>query len=72
MSKLSKKTTKEKGFSLLLILFFTVLFIIIMLPFYAVTLASFKPGEDLIRYGLNLRFDLNLFIYRRPFLLYLV
>jgi arabinosaccharide transport system permease protein len=60
MSKLSKKTTKEKGFSLLLILFFTVLFIIIMLPFYAVTLASFKPGEDLIRYGLNLRFDLNI------------
>ncbi|GJM78960.1 hypothetical protein HMSSN139_14560 [Paenibacillus sp. HMSSN-139] len=31
---------------------------LILLPFYAVTLASFKPGEDLIRYGLNLRFDL--------------
>ncbi len=60
MSKLSEKTTKEKGFSLLLILFFTVLFIIIMLPFYAITLASFKPGEDLIRYGLNLRFDLSI------------
>jgi arabinosaccharide transport system permease protein len=60
MSKLSEKKTKEKGFSLLLILFFTVLFIIIMLPFYAITLASFKPGEDLIRYGLNLRFDLSI------------
>jgi arabinosaccharide transport system permease protein len=24
-----------------------------------VALSSFKPGEDLIRYGLNLRFDLN-------------
>jgi arabinosaccharide transport system permease protein len=60
MSKLSEKTPKEKGFSLLLILFFTLLFIIIMLPFYAVTLASFKPGEDLIRYGLNLRFDLSI------------
>ncbi len=59
MSK-KAKTTKSKLITLSLILFFTLLFIIIMLPFYAITLASFKPGEDLIRYGLNLRFDLNL------------
>ncbi|UQZ35604.1 arabinose transporter permease [Paenibacillus sp. PK3_47] len=38
---------------------FTVLCILILVPFYAVTIASFKPGEDLIRYGLNLRFDLS-------------
>lgn len=43
-----------------ILLIFTILFLVIMLPFYAITLASFKPGEDLIRYGLNLRFDLNI------------
>ncbi len=54
-------TTKNKKNSsrILLLVVFIMLFALIMLPFYAITLASFKPGEDLIRYGLNLRFDLN-------------
>lgn len=53
--------TKKKQLiaSILLLIVFIGLFLIIMLPFYAVTLASFKPGKDLIRYGLNLRFDLS-------------
>lgn len=54
--------TKKKQLitSILLLIVFIGLFLIIMLPFYAVTLASFKPGKDLIRYGLNLRFDLGM------------
>lgn len=44
---------------IILFAFFSVLCLLILVPFYAVTLASFKPGEDLIRYGLNLKFDLS-------------
>lgn len=43
---------------MILFAFFSVLCLLILVPFYAVAIASFKPGEDLIRYGLNLRFDL--------------
>lgn len=52
-------TNKNSASRIGLLIFFILLFIVIMLPFYAITLASFKPGEDLIRYGLNLRFDLS-------------
>ncbi len=66
MSKASNIVGKKKGIALriFLLVFFLILFVIIMLPFYAVTLASFKPGEDLIRYGLNLRFDLNVMSFK--------
>lgn len=62
MTKASNIVGKKKGIGLriFLLIFFTALFIIIMLPFYAITLASFKPGADLIRYGLNLKFDLSI------------
>ncbi len=53
------ETKKNMVAKVLLLIFFTGLFVVIMLPFYAVALSSFKPGEDLIRYGLNLKFDLN-------------
>lgn len=49
---------------ILLLIFFSILFIIIMIPFYAVALSSFKPGEDLIRYGLNLKLDLNVMSFK--------
>ncbi|MEK3731295.1 MULTISPECIES: carbohydrate ABC transporter permease [Paenibacillus] len=42
-----------------LLIFFSVLCFFILVPFYAVTISSFKPGEELIRYGLNLRLDLS-------------
>jgi arabinosaccharide transport system permease protein len=32
--------------------------IITLFPFYAITLASMKPGKELLRYGLNVRWDL--------------
>lgn len=42
------------------VVFFSFLSIIVLLPFFAILLASFKPGEELIRYGLNLRLDWDL------------
>ncbi len=53
------ETKKNMVAKVLLLIFFTVLFVVIILPFYAVAISSFKPGEDLIRYGLNLKFDLG-------------
>jgi arabinosaccharide transport system permease protein len=55
----NRKKVKDRTLKILLLVFFIILFALIMLPFYAITLASFKPGEDLIRYGLNLKFDLK-------------
>ena len=43
----------------ILFIIFAILGIVILIPFYAIALASFKPGGDLIRYGLNLKFDLS-------------
>ena len=56
----TNKKKKNKTASIILLILFAVLFCLIMLPFYAITLASFKPGESLIRYGLNLKFDLSI------------
>lgn len=42
--------------SFLLLLFLLIAFLL-LLPLYAITLASFKPGNEIIRYGLNLKFD---------------
>lgn len=42
---------------IVLVVFFALLGIIILLPFYAILLASFKPASELLRYGLNLRLD---------------
>lgn len=42
-----------------LIVFFAVIAAIVLVPFYAITLASFKPGKELVRKGLNLDFDLS-------------
>ncbi|RCX22639.1 carbohydrate ABC transporter membrane protein 2 (CUT1 family) [Fontibacillus phaseoli] len=50
---------KQFAFKISLFVFFTVLCVLVLIPFYAITLASFKPGEDLVRNGLNLSFDLS-------------
>src|SRR5690606_29993575 len=41
-------------------IFFSLLSILVLLPFYAIILASFKPGKELLRFGLNLNFDLDI------------
>ncbi|WP_172194220.1 carbohydrate ABC transporter permease [Saccharibacillus qingshengii] len=53
------RVRKDIPLKILLFVLFTVLCGIILVPFYAIALASFKPGEELIRYGLNLKFDLS-------------
>ncbi|OME96113.1 MULTISPECIES: carbohydrate ABC transporter permease [Paenibacillus] len=50
---------RETLIKIILFILFSILCFLILVPFYAVTIASFKPGEDLIRYGLNLKFDLS-------------
>lgn len=54
------QTRRNATASVFMFLFFAVLFAIIMIPFYAVALSSFKPGESLIRYGLNLSVDTDM------------
>ncbi len=53
------QTRRNLTAGIVMFILFAILFVIIMIPFYAVALSSFKPGESLIRYGLNLSFDLN-------------
>ena len=50
---------KETMTRVLLFIFFAAISVLILIPFYAVAISAFKPGEELIRYGLNLRFDLS-------------
>lgn len=55
------KVSVKKNLPLKISLFalFAIVCGIILVPFYAIALASFKPGKELIRYGLNLKFDLS-------------
>lgn len=40
-----------------MVIFFSILAILIIIPVYAIVLASFKPGNHLLQYGLNLNLD---------------
>ncbi|WP_138495624.1 carbohydrate ABC transporter permease [Paenibacillus pinistramenti] len=51
--------SREKAVRICLFIFFVIISFFILVPFYAVTISAFKPGEELVRYGLNLKFDLN-------------
>lgn len=42
---------------MLLVVLFSLLAVAVLLPFYAILLASLKPASELLRYGLNLRLD---------------
>ncbi|RUT46472.1 carbohydrate ABC transporter permease [Paenibacillus anaericanus] len=50
---------KNIALKIVLFIFFGIVGFLILVPFYAITIASFKPGADLIRNGLNLNFDLS-------------
>lgn len=50
---------KNLALNIILFVIFAVVCILLLLPFYAIALSSFKPGQELIRYGLNLKFDLS-------------
>ena len=58
-SVLSSKRTRNKGLTTILVAFISLICILILIPFYSLLLASFRPGQSLISYGLNLSIDLN-------------
>ena len=52
-----KRKNKDRLCTVLMIIFFSILAILVILPIYTIFLASFKPGGDLLQYGLNLGID---------------
>lgn len=50
-----KKSSKYTWGSALVFLFFAALTFIVLFPLFAIVLASFKPGTELLRTGLNVR-----------------
>lgn len=49
--------TKIVWMKIFLFVFFTLLAIVILVPFAAMVIASFKDGKELIQYGLNLKIE---------------
>ena len=49
--------TKIIWMKIFLLVFFTLLAIVILVPFVAMVIASFKDGKELIQYGLNLKIE---------------
>lgn len=59
---IKKKAVRNKKRLALQVLVFTLFLIlscIIIIPFYILVISSFKPGNDLIRYGINLKIELE-------------
>ncbi|MGB8454647.1 MAG: carbohydrate ABC transporter permease [Anaerocolumna sp.] len=50
-------SAKNRIASVVITVFFTVLGIAVVFPFIAAVLASFRPGQELIRYGLSLKLN---------------
>ena len=51
---MKSQKNKNRLATVMLIVLFTILAILIIIPIYTIFLASFKPGGDLLQYGLNL------------------
>lgn len=49
---------KDRAATIGMIIFFSILAILTVLPIYLLVLASFKPGNFLLQYGLNLNLDI--------------
>lgn len=56
---MKSKKNKDRQSSLAMLILFAFLAILIILPIYALFIASFKPGGDLLQYGLNLNLNLK-------------
>lgn len=50
--------TRKRTLTVLLVLLFTVLGVVVLIPLFAVFLASFRPATEVFRKGLNLNIDL--------------
>ncbi|MFA9378218.1 MAG: carbohydrate ABC transporter permease [Lachnotalea sp.] len=56
---MKSKKKKDRRSIIGMLVLFTLLAIAIILPIYALFIASFKPGGDLLQYGLNLNLNLK-------------
>lgn len=59
MDKNEARRKKDRFATAGLLVLFTILAVLIILPIYAIFLASFKPGGHLLQYGLNLDLDFS-------------
>jgi arabinosaccharide transport system permease protein len=59
-----KENQKRPVRSLLLLLLFTVLAVFAVFPLYALILASLKPSKELLRYGLNVKWQWDLMSFK--------
>lgn len=57
MANTQKKIGKRKSAAVGMIVLFIILAVLVILPIWVLFVASFKPGSDLLQYGLNL--DIN-------------
>ena len=54
---MTSQRSKNTLSTVMLIILFTILAVLIIIPIYTIFIASFKPGGDLLQYGLNLGID---------------
>lgn len=57
-STVRNKKKKNTAATIGMVIFFSILAILTILPIYVLVLASFKPGNFLLQYGLNLNLDI--------------
>ena len=59
---IKKQVTRNKkrlALQVLIFVLFAILSVIILIPFYILVISSFKPGNDLIRYGIILKLEFD-------------
>ncbi|HEY9573980.1 MAG TPA: carbohydrate ABC transporter permease [Lachnospiraceae bacterium] len=54
---MKRKEKHGKVYTVAMVILFSFLALLIMIPIYTIFLASFKPGGDLLQFGLNLNID---------------
>jgi arabinosaccharide transport system permease protein len=54
MQTKARQRTKDTVRTVMMLILFTILAVLIIIPIYALFIASFKPGDLLLQYGLNL------------------
>lgn len=59
IKKKAVRNKKRLALQVLVFALFLILSCIVIIPFYILVISSFKPGNDLIRYGINLKIELE-------------
>lgn len=70
MAKEENRKQKDRLATVGMLILFTGLAVLILIPIYAIFLASFKPGGLLIQYGLNLDLDFSQMSFNNYILLF--